>query len=160
MLSEAELIPNLMGSKCYFLFLNVQVFTSLCESAMCYCYHATRTVIWLDVTLMNYQSLLFFTLPNNVACKEKVQTGYPSITILCEEDTHVIWRAMFSIKRFGDKHLSKHRVDTEYFIWWLICSHPSDAVPDWDVLVLVGTNLHPNKEKGMLSQSQLHTTFY
>lgn len=54
-----------------------------------------------------------------------------------DRETHMIRRAMFSIKRFGDKHLSKHGVDTEHLIGWLICSHPSDAVSDRDVLVLV-----------------------
>lgn len=59
---------------------------------------------------------------------------------------------MFPIKRFGDEHLSKHRVDIEHLIGWLICSHPSDAVPDWDVLVLVWTNLHDNKQRGTINQ--------
>lgn len=54
---------------------------------------------------------------------------------------------MFTIQRFGDKHLSKHWVDTEYLVRWLVCSHTSNAVSDWDVLVLVWTNLN-HKERG------------
>lgn len=54
-----------------------------------------------------------------------------------ERETHMVRRATFSIKRFGDEHLSKHGVYIEHFIGWLICSHPSDAVSDRDVLVLV-----------------------
>lgn len=44
--------------------------------------------------------------------------------------THVVRRAMLSIKRFGDEHLPKHRVDAKHLIGWLIRSHPSDAVSD------------------------------
>ncbi len=54
-----------------------------------------------------------------------------------ERHTHMVGRAMFSIQRFGDEHLSKHGVDTEHLIGRLIRSHPGDAVSDRDVLVLV-----------------------
>lgn len=47
-----------------------------------------------------------------------------------ERGTHVVRRAVFPIKRFGDEHLSEHRVDIEHLIGWLISSYPSDAVPD------------------------------
>lgn len=54
-----------------------------------------------------------------------------------DRETHMVRRAMFSIERFSDEHLSKHGVDTEHLIGRLIGSHPSDAVSDGDVLVLV-----------------------
>lgn len=66
---------------------------------------------------------------------------------LCERGTHVVRRAVFPIKRFGDEHLSEHGVDIEHLIGWLIGSHPSDAVPDWDVLILVRANLHDSKQE-------------
>lgn len=70
-----------------------------------------------------------------------------------ERDTHMVRGAMFPIKWFGDKHLSQHRVDIEHLIGRLVCSNPSDAVPDWDVLVLVRTDLHQNKHRGPISRS-------
>ena len=77
-----------------------------------------------------------------------------------EKHTHMVRRAMFSIKRFGDEHLSEHRVDIKHLIWWLICSHPSDAVPDGNVLVLVGTNLRHNRQRGTLNQSVNQSRVY
>lgn len=78
-----------------------------------------------------------------------VQNG-SFILSLCGGDTHVVGRAVFSVQRFGDKHLSEHRVYIEDLVGWLICSHPGDAVPDRDVLILVGTNLQ-HKEQHTLS---------
>lgn len=69
---------------------------------------------------------------------------------MCQShQTHMIRRSMFSIQRFGDKHLSERRVDAEHLIGWLICSHPSNAVSDWNVLVLVGTNLHDKQKENV-----------
>lgn len=48
---------------------------------------------------------------------------------------------MFSIERFGDEHLSEDGVDVEHFVGRLVGPHPGDAVPDGDVLVLVGADL-------------------
>lgn len=54
-----------------------------------------------------------------------------------EPSTHVVRRTMFPVEGFSDEHLPKHGVNVEDLIGWLICSHPSDAISDGDVLVLV-----------------------
>lgn len=57
--------------------------------------------------------------------------------LIWETGTHVVRRTMLPVERFGDKHLPEHRVDVKNLVGWLISSHPSDAVSDGDVLVLV-----------------------
>ena len=74
-------------------------------------------------------------------------------------DTHMVRRAMFSIQRFGDEHLPDHGVDAEHLVGRLIRSHPGDAVPDGDVLVLVGANLHHRKEKNRKSMERLSVSW-
>lgn len=54
-----------------------------------------------------------------------------------ETGTHMVGRSMLPVERFGDKHLPEHRVDVKNLVGRLIGSHPSDAVSDGDVLVLV-----------------------
>lgn len=76
-----------------------------------------------------------------------------SLFVKLNHKTHMIRRSMLTIQRLGDKHLSNHWVDAEHLIGWLIRSNPSDAVPDWDVLILVWTNLnHKHKRPQRPSQ--------
>lgn len=75
--------------------------------------------------------------PSNSVNLGKTQDAF----FLLASRAYMVGSSFFSVHRASHIHPARHRVNAEDFHRRLVGSHSSDAVPDMDLFVLIGTNL-------------------